>query len=120
MRSNVAQPLLGILAVSRKKKVASQHKVRTSTHNRTLDSMFAVASTSQTAPTLSKTRSKGAGEQADHDVLDVDAEQPPPTMPTPTATVHKRHEIKETECWLTSVANLRKAIQEDRHNCASR
>ncbi|EIN08836.1 DNA mismatch repair protein MutL [Punctularia strigosozonata HHB-11173 SS5] len=109
--------LITIASTAAKKKVASQHKIRTSMQDRTLDSMFSVAGPSQPPSThLTKTRSQyHRGDEGD-DAIDVDADQPPSTAPTPTATVHRRHEIKETECWLSSIAALRQAVQKDRHN----
>lgn len=69
-----------------KRKVYSQHKVRTSTQDRTLDSMFPLASQKEVASSsdVGKTMTKG-------------------------------REIKESECLLTSVKDLRKKVQKGKH-----
>jgi hypothetical protein len=71
------------------KKIYSQHKVRTSIQDRTLDSMFPVSNPSH---------SKGEGG---------DVESPP--------TMLQSREIKESDCNLTSVQNLRDSIVKGKH-----
>ncbi|KAJ8509480.1 hypothetical protein ONZ45_g8355 [Pleurotus djamor] len=76
------------------KKVASQHKVRVSLKDRTLDSMFPVRSQSQ------------------QQVSAADSVPLPPSQPSsPTKT----RDIKESQCFLTSVNNLRNALNKRRH-----
>ncbi|KAJ3514094.1 hypothetical protein NLJ89_g2573 [Agrocybe chaxingu] len=74
-----------------KRKTYSHHKVRTSLQDRTLDSMFPVPNPSQ-APAISD-----------------------PAEPTPTNAPPKSREIGESECFLTSVKNLRKSILKGKH-----
>ncbi|CAA7268441.1 unnamed protein product [Cyclocybe aegerita] len=74
-----------------KRKTYSHHKVRTSLQDRTLDSMFPVPNPSQ-APAASD-----------------------PTEPTPINAPSKSREIRESECFLTSVKNLRKSILKGKH-----
>lgn len=76
-----------------KRKVYSQHKVRTSTQDRTLDSMFPLASKNTVSP------------------LDVTMAEPPNT---PSNSLRGR-EIKESECLLTSVKDLRRKVQKGKH-----
>lgn len=76
---------------STKKKVASQYKVRTSHHDRTLDSMFPVAHPSQITNTQKQSGTQAKG-------------QP-----------NTSKEIKETECYLASVIALRANILANRH-----
>ncbi|KAF9525740.1 DNA binding protein [Crepidotus variabilis] len=82
---------------STKRKIYSHHKVRTSTQDRTLDSMFPISSH---AP--SKLRS-GTSLEADSNTS---------ASNTPTS---KTKDIKESECFLTSVKNLRKAVLKGKH-----
>lgn len=79
------------LGPSTKKKVASQYKVRTSHHDRTLDSMFPVAHPSQITNTQKQSGTQAKG-------------QP-----------NTSKEIKETECYLASVIALRANILANRH-----
>ncbi|KAL0958388.1 hypothetical protein HGRIS_000530 [Hohenbuehelia grisea] len=73
------------------KRTASQHKVRTSQHDRTLDSMFPVAHPStQTLPVAKSSQS------------------------TPLNTTTAR-EIKESQCFLTSIRSLRQALVKQKH-----
>ncbi|EPQ53579.1 DNA mismatch repair protein MutL [Gloeophyllum trabeum ATCC 11539] len=74
-----------------KKKVYSHHKVRTSTQDRTLDSMFPVVNPSQiiTPP------SGGEGDASPQAI--------------------KLREIKQSECYLTSVQHLRREVEKARH-----
>ncbi|KII91185.1 hypothetical protein PLICRDRAFT_37887 [Plicaturopsis crispa FD-325 SS-3] len=71
------------------KRTASQHKVRTSVQERTLDSMFPVANPSH-------------------------IDQPPSADVSPRPTP-KARDIKESECYLTSVQNLRQAVAKGKH-----
>ncbi|KAF8156932.1 DNA binding protein [Crassisporium funariophilum] len=80
---------LPISAVEPKKKTYSHHKVRTSLHDRTLDSMFPVANESQ------------VGSQS--------------AQATPVNTLTKSREIEESQCFLTSVKNLRQKIIKGKH-----
>ncbi|KZT10305.1 DNA mismatch repair protein MutL [Laetiporus sulphureus 93-53] len=80
-------------SIQQKKKVLSQHKVRTSLQDRTLDSMFAIVSPSQQA-------SGGSG---------------PSGPETPPNQVAKARDIKESLCYLTSVRNLRQAVVKGKH-----
>ncbi|KAF5390112.1 hypothetical protein D9757_003823 [Collybiopsis confluens] len=75
------------------KKVYSHHKVRTSLRDRTLDSMFPVANPSHI--------DKGAS----------DRDKPSPSY-------SRSREVKESECVLTSVLNLRKKVAKGKHKCA--
>lgn len=71
-----------------RKKVYSHQKVRTSLHDRTLDSMFPVANPAQ-----------------------VESQEAPVQNPeTP-----KTREIKESDCSLTSVKTLRQGLMNDKH-----
>jgi hypothetical protein len=76
------------------KKVYSHHKVRTSLADRTLDSMFPVLNSSQIA-----------------------SDQKKSSLPsTPTSQLTSRYrEIKESECFLTSVKSLRNALVKGKH-----
>ncbi|KAF4581677.1 DNA mismatch repair protein [Pleurotus pulmonarius] len=81
---------------ARAKKIASQHKVRTSLTDRTLDSMFPVVNqATQPSPLL------------DAKVHDSPATQSPSPL--------KIRDIKESECYLTSVLNLRHALIKGKH-----
>ncbi|KAI0646384.1 DNA mismatch repair protein MutL [Trametes meyenii] len=80
---------------SAKRKVYSQHKVRTSLKDRTLDSMFPVAHPSH--QTGSGDGGSGAGTPAT-----------PPTL--------RNREVKESQCYLRSVRDLRDAVLKARHN----
>ncbi|KZP14929.1 DNA mismatch repair protein MutL [Athelia psychrophila] len=73
-------------------KTASQHKVRISMQDRTLESMFPVVNPAQIAP--------GA------DVL---------TGIEPTSSLPPTREIKETACFLGSVGGLRDAVSKGKH-----
>lgn len=79
-----------------KQRVYSHNKVRTSTQDRTLDSMFPVANHSGTLASSS-------------DLAKTDS------ITAPSNTLSKSREIKESECFLTSVKNLRKKIQKEKH-----
>ena len=80
------------LAEAIKRKVYSQHKVRTSTQDRTLDSMFPLASQNTS--------------------LDVAMAEAPNT---PSNALTRGREVKESECLLTSVKELRKKVQKGKH-----
>ncbi|KAF9819424.1 hypothetical protein IEO21_02167 [Rhodonia placenta] len=80
-----------------KKKVLSQHKVRTSLTDRTLDSMFPVISPSQQP-----------GSDAATGTTNRTAQEATPGTP-------RVREIKESECFLTSVRDLRQAVLKGRH-----
>ena len=84
--------IFGRLADLTKRKVYSQHKVRTSTQDRTLDSMFPLAS--QNTPS---------------DLAMAEAPN------TPSSTLTRGREVKESECLLTSVKDLRKKVQKGKH-----
>ncbi|KAJ3852594.1 histidine kinase-like ATPase [Lentinula lateritia] len=77
-------------SLSGPKKVYSQHKVRTSLQDRTLDSMFPVANPSQI--------DKGP------------AESNPQSQSLP-----RSRQVKESECFLTSVTTLRNRIVKGKH-----
>ncbi|KAJ3866490.1 histidine kinase-like ATPase [Lentinula novae-zelandiae] len=77
-------------SLSGPKKVYSHHKVRTSLQDRTLDSMFPVVNPSQI--------SKGPAESS----------------PQPQSLPRSR-EMKESECFLTSVTTLRNRIVKGKH-----
>ncbi|KAL6300791.1 DNA binding protein [Sparassis latifolia] len=72
-----------------KKKTLSQHKVRTSMQDRTLDSMFPVLNQSQQANS--------------------------PAAPSPVAQTPKTREIKESQCFLGSVKRLRQDLFKGQH-----
>lgn len=77
----------GVASASGPKKVYSHNKVRTSLHDRTLDSMFPVTNPSQIGK-------------------------------SPSANPNSRYrEVKESECFLTSVISLRKRIAKGKHTC---
>ncbi|KAI0674398.1 DNA binding protein [Trametes maxima] len=78
-----------------KRKVYSQHKVRTSLKDRTLDSMFPVAHPSQQI---------GSGDGGSS----AGTPGTPPTL--------RDREVKESQCYLRSVRVLRDAVQKARHN----
>ncbi|KAF9003434.1 histidine kinase-like ATPase [Cyathus striatus] len=75
------------------KKVYSQHKVRTSLQDRTLDSMFPVVNPAQL-------------EQ--HEI-----------RPESSLTTTRGRDIKESECYLTSIRTLRRRLQEGKHRLLS-
>ncbi|KAG6820913.1 hypothetical protein H0H93_009687 [Arthromyces matolae] len=75
------------------KKTLSQHKVRTSLKDRTLDSMFPVLNPAQVAGP--STHGKG------HD--------------DSTAKTLRSRDVNESECYLTSVLDLRRAITKGKH-----
>ncbi|CCM04736.1 uncharacterized protein FIBRA_06924 [Fibroporia radiculosa] len=83
-------------APAQAKKTLSQHKVRTSMQDRTLDSMFPIVNPTQPAH-------NGAG-----------------TSNTPTdepiLQPLRVREIKESQCYLTSVRNLRQEVQRGKHS----
>lgn len=72
------------------KKVASQHKVRISMQDRTLDSMFPVVNPAQIS---------GGGDAGDGN----------------DSPLNKSREIKESECYLSSVRSLRDAAIKGKH-----
>ncbi|KAI0372035.1 DNA mismatch repair protein MutL [Pilatotrama ljubarskyi] len=78
-----------------KRKVYSQHKVRTSLKDRTLDSMFPVTHPSQRT---------GSG----------DGGSGPGTPGTPPTIRDK--EIKESQCYLKSIKDLRSAVLKTKHH----
>jgi DNA mismatch repair protein MLH1 len=82
-------------------RVPSQHKVRTSAMDRTIDSMFTVHN-----PSLVDT-SKYRDENTNVDEIDVDQE--------PATQVSKTEEIKESTCYLGSIALLRQAVGKNKH-----
>ncbi|KAG6879008.1 hypothetical protein C0992_005898 [Termitomyces sp. T32_za158] len=75
------------------KKTLSQHKVRTSLKDRTLDSMFPVTNPAQVAGSSSQ------GQVQDE----------------PSARTLKSREVKESTCFLTSVLDLRRKIMKGKH-----
>ncbi|KAI0336867.1 DNA mismatch repair protein MutL [Cubamyces sp. BRFM 1775] len=81
-----------------KRKVYSYHKVRTSLKDRTLDSMFPVTHPSQ----LKRTESGGDGDNS------------PGTLETPPTVRDK--EIKESQCFLKSVRDLRNSVTKAKHH----
>lgn len=95
------------------KKVYSHQKVRTSTQDRTLDSMFPTAS--RPTPAQSRTHSQGdnaggdsgEGEQSPFVADEVEEEAPAPI---------KLRDIPESECYLTTVLELRKEIVKGKHH----
>ncbi|CAL1709149.1 unnamed protein product [Somion occarium] len=76
------------------KKTLSKHKVRTSQKDRTLESMFPVLNPSQVV----------TGRTAEEE-----DEEPPPAVRLAT-------EIKESECYLSSVRSLREAVGKVKHH----
>lgn len=78
------------------KKTLSRHKVRTSLQDRTLDSMFPVISPAQQRP---------AGSDGS-----------PGTSANTPPQARAVKEIKESQCYLTSVKNLRAAVGKGKHN----
>ncbi|RDB30347.1 DNA mismatch repair protein Mlh1 [Hypsizygus marmoreus] len=76
-----------------KKKTLSQHKVRTSLKDRTLDSMFPVANPAQITKSSS---SKGQPDE-------------------PSPAIIRSRDIKESECFLTSVTKLRQNLHKGKH-----
>jgi hypothetical protein len=78
-----------------KKKTLSHHKVRTSLQDRTLDSMFPVANPAQISA-------------ADSSSIGAD----------PPQNAFKPKDIKESECYLTSVKDLRDSVSKCKHNRA--
>ncbi|KAF8067775.1 hypothetical protein FPV67DRAFT_1764987, partial [Lyophyllum atratum] len=77
-----------------KKKTLSQHKVRTSLKDRTLDSMFPVVNPAQ----LSKLSGQGTKDDT-----------------TSTSGTLKSRDVKESECFLTSVLALRQKAVKGKH-----
>jgi DNA mismatch repair protein MLH1 len=100
VKLNVSIAMVGIsnsstysLVSDIKKKTQSQHKVRTSLRDRTLDSMFPVANPAQI-----------------HGIDDSEpGADPPPNVP-------KSRDIQESECYLTSVRDLRASVTQSKHN----
>ena len=93
-RFSFADPFLLSLEVSGDplKKTPSQHKVRTSLKERTLDSMFPVSNPAQ----ISNISIKGS-------------------LNVPAPQNSSSQEIKESECFLTSVKNLRQNLLKGKH-----
>lgn len=83
-----------------KKKVASQHKVRTSAADRTLDSMFPVMN-----PIHNSSKGSGTSDQIGVSQLVKKSSQP-----------HKVVVIEESKCFLRSVHALRDAVVKAKHN----
>ncbi|KAG5637179.1 hypothetical protein H0H81_005478 [Sphagnurus paluster] len=77
---------------SAQKKTLSQHKVRTSLRDRTLDSMFPVSNPAQLGKSSSQERKDDTG----HETV-------------------KTRDVKESECYLTSVVNLRQSVAKGKH-----
>ncbi|KAF8962298.1 DNA mismatch repair protein MutL [Flammula alnicola] len=88
-RRNVRQ----ISPAEEKRKVYSQHKVRTSLRDRTLDSMFPVV----------------------NQATQVEASPSKSPQTTPANTLSKSREIKESQCFLTSVKGLRQMLVKGKH-----
>lgn len=78
------------IEIENKKRTYSQHKVRTSLQDRTLDSMFPVVNPAQ---------------------LEKSSANPSDTQVPPS----KSRDIKESECFLASVQDLRKALVKGKH-----
>ena len=83
-----------ILVSEIKKKTLSHHKVRTSLQDRTLDSMFPVANPAQISGLNDSNTTR--------------TDRPP--------NVSKSRDIGESECYLTSVKDLRDSVTENKHN----
>lgn len=95
------------------KKVYSHQKVRTSTQDRTLDAMFPVSRPTQAS---SRTQSRGSGADEAGAQSPALADQTGEETPEPI----KLRDIPESECYLTSVLDLRKEVQKNKHNSMSR
>ena len=94
------------------KKTYSKDKVRMSQNDRTLDSMFPVVhpaaqSSSSSSPDKGDNTKYRKGKEKEGD-------EPASAAQTPTWI--KTQEIEESECFLTSVNNLRRQIQKAKHN----
>lgn len=90
------------------KKTYSKDKVRMSQADRTLDSMFPVLHPSTQPSPPEKGDSKyRKGKEKEVEI---------PESATQSPTRIKAQEIEESECFLTSVNNLRKKIQKAKHN----
>ncbi|EEB91579.1 hypothetical protein MPER_10039, partial [Moniliophthora perniciosa FA553] len=81
------------------RKVYSHHKVRTSLQDRTLDSMFPVANPSQ----IQSSSDNASGKKGK------------PGGDTPAIPQSRYRDVQESDCNLTSVHNLRKAVQKQKH-----
>ncbi|KIK02865.1 hypothetical protein K443DRAFT_96092 [Laccaria amethystina LaAM-08-1] len=81
---------LFVVGIENKKRTYSQHKVRTSLQDRTLESMFPVVNPAQ---------------------LEKSSADPSDTPGPPS----KSRDVKESECFLTSVQDLRKALVKGKH-----
>lgn len=101
--------------------VYSHHKVRTSLKDRTLDSMFPVINPSQ-IDTADRSRDKGKGKAKE--IVDVDTYDPAEDSRggvTRSGSGGKfvgrkaSEEIKESECFLTSVVALRERVKKGKH-----
>jgi DNA mismatch repair protein MLH1 len=92
-----------ICTEAKQKKILSQHKVRTSKQDRTLDSMFVPVSQG------SKTQSRTSESVNDPPESSNSTRQPQPST-------MKEVVIEESECYLTSIRKLRTAIQESKHD----
>lgn len=90
------------------KKTYSKDKVRMSQSDRTLDSMFPILHqpTQSSSPDKEDSKYRKGKEK--------EVEIPPPATQTPTWI--KTQEIEESECYLTSVNNLREKIQKAKHS----
>ena len=118
----------------------SKDKVRTNRHDRTLDSMFPVlAASDSSSPSTGKDReaarssqdgdSNGRSKYRDGSNTAVDADdsqanssstsrpQSQPTLTQTHAKIARTREIRESECYLTSVVQLRKLVTKDKHSC---
>ncbi|ESK91760.1 dna mismatch repair protein [Moniliophthora roreri MCA 2997] len=84
---------------SEPRKVYSHHKVRTSLQDRTLDSMFPVASPSQIQSSSDNTSGKKGKSGGD----------------TPAILQSRYRDVQESDCNLTSVYNLRKTVLKQKH-----
>jgi hypothetical protein len=90
-QASVIKPIFA--AGDAKKKISSQHKVRTSVQDRTLDSMFPVINPAQIG---ANSGTSGKADDSSPGIL-------------------KPFDVKESECFLTSVRTLRQNLVKGKH-----
>jgi len=100
-----------------KSKPLPQHKVRTSTKDRTLDSMFSLPSASQRIqPSSSSSSPRQTGSTTEEKLSDPQGSFPRSQSPVKSkGRARVNDKIKESECFLTSVNELRKEVVEGKH-----
>ncbi|KDQ10268.1 hypothetical protein BOTBODRAFT_36380 [Botryobasidium botryosum FD-172 SS1] len=111
--------------IGRPFKPLPQHKVRTSQKDRTLDSMFLPNLSHSSDKDKDKDKDKAKERNEDGDKEDTESASAPSGTTTPPqssaprskrkAEARARNDIKESECFLTSVVGLREAVKTQKH-----